>query len=69
MKKMVAHATVREFKDKETINHGSMIIPSLECSLKVGISQLHQRNYYQDRQLLVLRFRSYKSLISDHGMN
>jgi hypothetical protein len=54
MKKMVAHVTVREFKDKETIDYGSMIIPSLECSLKVGISKLRQRNYYQDRQLLVL---------------
>jgi hypothetical protein len=54
MKKMVAHVTVREFKDKETIDHGSMIIPSLECSLKVGISKLRQRNYYRDRQLLVL---------------
>jgi len=28
MKKMVAHVTVREFQDKETIDHGSMIIPS-----------------------------------------
>ncbi len=58
MKRMVAHITAHEYKDKETIDHGSMIIPSLECGLKVGMSQLRRRNYYQDRQLLVLRFRS-----------